>query len=67
MCARAQARATPEKGDSLRVVMIAHFEVRTFEVQTLIQVVYRKQLIGKPYGLCFVFYAGSGFARLCDF
>ena len=36
----AQARATPEKGDSQRVAMTAHFQVRTFEVRTLFQVVY---------------------------
>ena len=40
MCAWAQARATPEKGDSQRVAMTANFQVRTFEVQRLFQVLY---------------------------
>ena len=40
MCAWAQARATPKIGDSRRVAMTAHFQVRTFEVRTLFQVVY---------------------------
>ena len=30
----------PEKGDSQRVAMTAHFQVRTFEVRTLFQVAY---------------------------
>ena len=38
--------ATSEKGDSQRVAMNAHFQVRTFEVQTLFQVLY-KFLISK--------------------
>ena len=36
-----QARATPEKEDSQRIAMTAHFQVRTFEVRTLFQVVYK--------------------------
>ena len=41
MCAYAQARVTPKKGDSQRVAMAAHLQVRTFEVRTLFRVVYR--------------------------
>ena len=40
MCAWVQARATPVKGDSQCVAMTAHFQVRTFEVRTLFQVLY---------------------------
>ena len=40
MCAWEQARATPEKGDSRRVAITAHFQVRTIELRTLFQVVY---------------------------
>ena len=40
MCVWAQARATPEKEDSQSVAMTAHFQVWTFEVRTLFQVVY---------------------------
>ena len=71
MCARAQARATPEKGDSQRVAMTAHFQVQTFEVRALFQVVYNtcfKEILKKGHDTRYhQRITGQGSSRLANF